>query len=1073
MRTPKQARAEKAHQQLAKINRPILAHVYARVRLFSWLDKARRKHPIIWVQAPPGAGKTTLIASYLQARKLSTLWYQVDAGDSDIASFFYYMGLAGKQAAPRRRNPLPLLTPEYFAGLPTFTRNFFRELFDRLKHPGVLVLDNYQDVPLDTPVHELLPHGLSEIPQGVTVVVLSRAEPPASLARLRASNHIAVLQWDDLQLTEKEGLGIATLRSGKARPTQLVVQTLHKQTDGWAAGLVLALEQARQSPASKSTSSATDYSAIFDYFAGEVFQRADPTVQDLLLKTAFLPKVTASVAQTLTNNPKAETILSDLARRNYFTVRHAEGSYDYHPLFREFLAAHARNTWSPSQLVQHLHQTAAMLEQTAQFDAALLLYLEAGDPTAATHAILAQAPSLAAAGRFATIAAAIARLPQSFQEEAPWLQYWQGICRLSVDPAQARPYFERAYKKFRVASDSTGCYLSWVGFVESFTFLWDDFNGLKSWVTAELKSLRRDFKKFPNRMVEERVVCAAFTANFWVGPKTVEIGKWTEHAERVAREGLDPNTRVLTAASLGLHYWMTGEAGRLESITETARELARSESATPLARLYVLGTEAIQHWFSGAGEKSREVALEAVALARDSGVHVWDAYIMAQVIYASVNIGDLDFAETYLEEFRRHLPPACRMHVAHWRFHAAHLSLLRGNFKRAEEHIRIGVELVKELGADAAVAMGELALARVLVELNKFEEARVLLEKILPFAREMESPHFEFQCFLIHAWMAWHVADEFECVNHLRRAFGIAAKQDFKSYGTWDPTLMSKLCQVALKHGVEAHYVDNLIRTRRLLPDPSSSDMESWPFAIKIYTFGRFSVLVDGKPLKFSTKAQKKPLELLRALIAFGGRQVREEMLIEALWPDSESADRAFTSAIHRLRKLIGEAAIERQDGRITLDSRYCWVDVWAVERVLTELEQVSLKGKMDKIVSLAERALALYRGVFLASESDASWALSARERLRTKLLRRLEVAARTLAEGNYQEHAITCYTAAIGIDPLTEIFYRGLMQSYLTLQRRAEALTTYERLRHALHTELGIAPSPQTDALATLARAG
>jgi ATP/maltotriose-dependent transcriptional regulator MalT len=70
-KTPKQATAEKAHQQLAKINRPILAHVYARLRLFSWLDKARRKHPIIWVQAPPGAGKTTLIASYLKVSRLT------------------------------------------------------------------------------------------------------------------------------------------------------------------------------------------------------------------------------------------------------------------------------------------------------------------------------------------------------------------------------------------------------------------------------------------------------------------------------------------------------------------------------------------------------------------------------------------------------------------------------------------------------------------------------------------------------------------------------------------------------------------------------------------------------------------------------------------------------------------------------------------------------------------------------------------------------------------------------------------------------------------------------------------
>ena len=74
---------------LAKITPPRVHDVYLRERLFKELDAAR-KHPIIWISAPAGSGKTTLVASYLQQHKIDPLWYQVDAGDSDIASFFYY-----------------------------------------------------------------------------------------------------------------------------------------------------------------------------------------------------------------------------------------------------------------------------------------------------------------------------------------------------------------------------------------------------------------------------------------------------------------------------------------------------------------------------------------------------------------------------------------------------------------------------------------------------------------------------------------------------------------------------------------------------------------------------------------------------------------------------------------------------------------------------------------------------------------------------------------------------------------------------------------------------------------------
>ena len=71
--------------------------------------------------------KTTLVASYLAARRQRVLWYQADEGDADVATFFYYLGLA----APRRRRPLPLLTTEYRHDVAVLTRGFFRELYGR------------------------------------------------------------------------------------------------------------------------------------------------------------------------------------------------------------------------------------------------------------------------------------------------------------------------------------------------------------------------------------------------------------------------------------------------------------------------------------------------------------------------------------------------------------------------------------------------------------------------------------------------------------------------------------------------------------------------------------------------------------------------------------------------------------------------------------------------------------------------------------------------------------------------------------------------------------------------------
>ena len=155
---------------------------------------------------------------------------------------------------------------------------------------------------------------------------------------------------------------------------------------------------------------------------------------------------------------------------------------------------------------------------------------------------------------------------------------------------------------------------------------------------------------------------------------------------------------------------------------------------------------------------------------------------------------------------------------------------------------------------------------------------------------------------------------------------------------------------------------------------PDGSPAISTQSRIVIFSLGRFEVLLNGMPLRFKGRAPVRSLELLTALVAAGDGGVSAGRLADQLWPDADGFDayRAFTTTLHRLRRLLGAPdAVRLSAGRLKLDPQICTVDAWAFER--------ALRGAVDG--DAIEAVLDTYAGPFLADD-PSPWALAARERL-------------------------------------------------------------------------------------------
>jgi len=244
---------------------------------------------------------------------------------------------------------------------------------------------------------------------------------------------------------------------------------------------------------------------------------------------------------------------------------------------------------------------------------------------------------------------------------------------------------------------------------------------------------------------------------------------------------------------------------------------------------------------------------------------------------------------------------------------------------------------------------------------------------------------------------------------------------------------------------------------------------------VRVYTLGRFSVQVCGNALIHKQSRQQRPLELLQALIAFGGRDVGVELLCQALWPDADGdlAKNTFDVTLHRLRRLFGNNELFLlRDHRLTLNSQLAWVDAWLFERLVNHAERLLPRTGEPLVIRqldrVNERLLTLYHGNFLERESANAWSLTMRERLRSKLLRHILDHGRIWEPLGEWERAVRFYRKGLEIDPLTEALYQRLIICYRELGHRGDALAMYHRCEDMLASQFQIEPSPTTRALYT-----
>lgn len=336
----------------------IRSELVSRPRLTEKLNEGLGRK-LTLISAPAGFGKTTLISEWVAECEQSVAWLSLDQGDNDLNRFLTYLIAALQTIDPK-------LASETLSALhspqPPPSDNILISLINAvaaLPDKITLILDDYQLIEAQ-PIHDALDFILEKLPPQLHLVIATREDPLLSLPRLRVREQLTELRAAELRFSSSEAAEFLNQVMG-LNLTEKDIAALESRTEGWIAGLQLAAisMQGREDANQFIQSFTGSNRLVLDYLIEEVLNQQSEEIQDFLLQTSIVDRLSNSLCNAIVKTENSQQILEKLEHTNLFVIPldNERQWYRYHHLFADLLRQRLLQT--QPDLLPILHQRAS------------------------------------------------------------------------------------------------------------------------------------------------------------------------------------------------------------------------------------------------------------------------------------------------------------------------------------------------------------------------------------------------------------------------------------------------------------------------------------------------------------------------------------------------------------------------------------------------------------------------------------------------------------------------------------------------------------------------------------------
>jgi LuxR family maltose regulon positive regulatory protein len=430
---------------------PLHPSLVPRSRLIEQLDEGLHLgHKLTLVSAPAGFGKTTLVSEWTNALDCPVAWLSLDSADDDPGRFFAYFIDAMQKIDQRlgceiesamRSGQIPPAEV-----ISTILINDILEMDGRF----LLVMDDFHVIQ-DGFILQAMEKLVTNFPQPLHLVLLTREDPSLPLARLRANNQLTEIRAGDLRFTGGEVDRFLNEVMGLSL-SQEDITTLEDRTEGWVVGLQLAGLSVRdgKDPSGLIAALSGSHRFILSYLTEQVLDRQPEEIRHFLLQTSILDKLNSDLCNAVTGREDSRSLLEGLFSANLFLIPLDDEHkwYRYHHLFADLL----RDLYSTRQKDEatELHRRASRWyaqaggERGTFAGEAIQHALAAGDYALVVKLLENHAPGMIMQGYAKTVHGWVQAIPAEWSLQSPrtdiafaWMHLFRGAY------TRAFPYLER------------------------------------------------------------------------------------------------------------------------------------------------------------------------------------------------------------------------------------------------------------------------------------------------------------------------------------------------------------------------------------------------------------------------------------------------------------------------------------------------------------------------------------------------------------------------------------------------------------------------------------------------------